>query len=220
MGRGGTAWEGGEREGAARKKAGTRRRGGEERGPPAQEPKQGQGPRGPDVRCAPAAPRRLAVPPSAPGAGEDRGLSGSPGLSGRFCWSFVAALSETGEPGCPAAGRVGGAAPARGEPPLRAPHSVPSQLSPPRPLRLTFPHLWASLRPPWVPSPFQVARPASPLPPGRDSPTRGENKQPPRALKGSVRLPDGRLGGMKQAADHHAVGPGRIMGARQIAGGT
>ena len=44
----------------------------------------------------------------------------------------------------------------------------------------------------------------------------GESQRPDVVLH----LPDGTLGRMKGEADHHPVGPGRIMGAQQIAGGT
>lgn len=123
LGRGGQRRAGEKEKGLQGRRGGGPRRAEEESGPPTQEPSRDRGPEA-QTGGAPLQPPGawLSLRPHS-WEGEDRELSESPGLSGRFCWNFVAALSESGSRVAPHRGGCG-------EQPLRAPHSLPSQLSP------------------------------------------------------------------------------------------
>ena len=167
--------------------------------------------------------RLVASPSGPPGRARTGDVRSRRGLSGQFCWGFVAAFPETGasgEPGRPS--QVGAN-------PLRAPRSGPSRSarcppssSRPHPLLRTFPHFLASPSPSLANIALPVARPGdrpARLPcPARDSPTRGENKQPRGHF--NERAEARRHTREDERGGRPPRGPRRIMGARQIAGGT
>lgn len=171
VGRGGQRGAGEKEKGAAGKKA----RGGGQRRNADPQPKSEAGTGAPKPRrtvrpCSPQAPGCPSVRPRG-GRGQ-----GTVGVTGPF-WSVLLELCrrlvrDRGA-GLPLIGEGEGSRPCA--PHTRCPPSSPR----PRPLRLTFPHFWASLRPPWVPSPFQVARPGA-RPARLPSPSRPRQSHPRR----------------------------------------
>lgn len=170
---------------------------------------------------SPRAPGCLSVRP--PGLARTGDVPSRRGLSGQFCWGFVAAFPETGARGEPGRPSQVGAAPcaphARGPPaPLGALPALPGLI-----FCLGLSHTsWLLLRPLWPTSPFPspspgTVRPASPARPATVPPEAKTNS--PEGTSRSVRRPDGTLGRMK-GGGRPPRGPRRIMGARQIAGGT
>lgn len=148
---------------------------------------------------SPRAPGCLSVHP--PGLARTGDVPSRRGLSGQFCWGFVAAFPETGARGEPGRPSQVGAAPcaphARGPPaPLGALPALPGLI-----FSLGLSHTsWLLLRPLWPTSPFPspgpgTVRPASPPLPGPRHSHPRRKQTAPRALQGACGGPTAHSGG-------------------------